>query len=183
MSRKTPPSSAAVTLSPADHTLGAASARVVLIEYGDFECPSCAQAYPAVRMLLEHFNKRMRFAYRHFPLTEVHPHADLAAEAAEAAGAQKKFWPMHNCLFENPLHLKASDLRRYAQKLELDLERYESEMAGHLYLQRVKEHAAMGAAAGCRSTPTFFLDGTLVDVSFGLQRLHDAVEARLARLK
>jgi protein-disulfide isomerase len=168
-------------LAPTDHTVGPASAKLVLIEYGDFECPSCAQAYPAVNMLLEHAHKQIRFAFRHFPMTEVHPHAELAAEAAEAAGAQGKFWEMHACLFGNPQHLKPADLRGYAQKIELDLERYDAETADRIYLQRVKEHAASGVAAGVRGTPSFFLDGVFVDVSFGFNHLRDAVDARLAK--
>ena len=87
---------------------------MTVVEYGDFECPSCGQAYPAVKMLLKRFGDRVRFVYRHLPLVEVHPHAELAAEAAEAAGAQHKFWQMHDLLFEHQLHLKAASLRQYA---------------------------------------------------------------------
>ena len=105
----------AVPVTHLDHVLGPEAARVTLVEYGDFECPNCGQAYPAVKILRKHFGERMRFVFRHFPLREVHPHAKLAAEAAEAAGAQSKFWPMHDLLFENQLHLKAKSLRRYAE--------------------------------------------------------------------
>ena len=105
----------AVPVTHLDHVLGLETARVTLVEYGDFECPNCGQAYPAVKILRKHFGERMRFVFRHFPLREVHPHAKLAAEAAEAAGAQSKFWPMHGLLFENQLHLKAKSLRRYAE--------------------------------------------------------------------
>src|SRR6266446_8219791 len=111
-----------------DHVHGSPGARVTVVEYGDFECPSCRQAYPAVKIMLKHYGDRIRFAYRHFPLVEVHPHAELAAEAAEAAGAQGKFWPMHDLLFENQQHLKANHLRAHAQRLELDLSRYDYEM-------------------------------------------------------
>src|SRR5919206_2703012 len=104
------PFTLAVSLEATDHVLGPESARVEVIEYGDFECPNCGQAYPAVKQLLRHFEHRVRYAFRHFPLIEVHPHAQLAAEAAEAAGAQHKFWPMHDLLFEHQLHLKAKDL-------------------------------------------------------------------------
>ena len=166
-------------LSPVDHILGPASARIVVIEYGDFECPSCAQAYPGVKILLKRFDRRIRFAYRHFPIVEAHPHAELAAEAAEAAGAQGKFWGMHDQLFENQKHLKLKALRRYAEAIGLDLPRFDAEMADHIYLQRVQEHLASGRAMGVHGTPGFFVDGSVVDVSFGMERLFDAVEARI----
>jgi protein-disulfide isomerase len=159
-----------------DHIRGTAAAKVTIVEYGDFECPSCYQAYPAVKIMLEHFGDRIRFAFRHFPLVGVHPHAEMAAEAAEAAGAQKKFWQMHDLLFENQLHLKANNLRQYALKLELDLDRYDWEMKQHTYLQRVQEHIRSGEQSGVRATPTFFVNGEVTDVSFGMQRLPEAIE-------
>ena len=171
----------AVPVSHSDHILGPETAKVTLVEYGDFECPNCGQAYPAVKILRKHFGERMRFVFRHFPLREVHPHAELAAEAAEAAGAQKKFWPMHDLLFENQLHLKANSLRRYAEQAELDLERYDYEMGDHVYLQRVQEHIDGGTRSGARSTPTFFVNGVVHDVSFGLEHLQQAIEAVLGR--
>jgi len=163
----------------ADHTIGPREALVTVVEYGDFECPHCKQAAPAVKLLLERFSGRIRFVYRHFPLEEVHPHALQAAEAAEAAGGQGKFWQMHDLLFENQLHLKANNLRSYAERLELDMERYASEMNDHVYVQRVREHQQGGSQSGVRSTPTFFINRDIHDVSFGLTRLFEAVEDRL----
>ena len=179
MNARTPePFTLAVPVDRTDHVLGPEAARVVVVEYGDFECPNCRQAYPAVKLLLRHFEHRVRFAFRHFPLTEVHPHAQLAAEAAEAAGGQHKFWPMHDLLFEQQLHLKPKDLRRYAGELELDLERFDYELNDQVYRQRVNEHIEGARRSGVRSTPTFFVDGALVDVSFGLDRLFETVQAR-----
>jgi protein-disulfide isomerase len=169
----------AVPVSHLDHVLGPAQAPVTLVEYGDFECPACKLAYPAVKLLLKTFGSAVRFAYRHFPLVEVHPHAELAAEASEAAGAQGKFWPMHDLLFENQQHLKASHLRSYAQRLELDMGRYDYEMDDHVYLQRVREHAASGVASGVRATPAFYLNGAPQDVSFGFEHLMEAVRQRV----
>ena len=123
----------------------------------------------------------MRFVFRNFPLREIHPHAELAAEAAEAAGAQGKFWAMHDALFEHQLHLKAASLRRYAEDLELDMERYDYEMGDHVYLQRVHEHIDGGTLSRVRSTPTFFVNGVIHDVSFGLEHLQEAIEAELRR--
>ena len=162
-------------ISEHDHVSGPSDAALTLVEYGDFECPNCAQAYPAVKMLLGRFEHRMRFVFRHFPLLGVHPHAQLAAEAAEAAGAQHKFWPMYDLLSQHPSHLKAKDLRDYAGRIELDLERYDYEMGDQVYRQRVNEHVEGGERSGVRSTPTFFLDGAVVDVSFGLAHLAEAV--------
>ena len=180
MSAQTPePFTLAVPVDRTDHLLGPETARVVIVEYGDFECPNCGQAYPAVKLLLRHFEHRVRYAFRHFPLTEVHPHAQLAAEAAEAAAGQHKFWPMHDLLFEQQLHLKPKDLRRYAGELELDLERFDYELNDQVYRQRVNEHIEGGRRSGVRATPTFFVDGALVDVSFGLDRLFETVRARL----
>src|ERR1043166_5824520 len=167
----------AVPVDQSDHVIGARPAKVTVVEYGDFECPSCAQAYPAVQIMLEHFGGGVCFAFRHFPQREVHHHAELAAEAAEAAGAQDKFWQMHDLLFENQLHLKAHSLRQYAAKLELDLERYDYEMKDHVYLQRVQQHLASGNRSGVRSTPAFFVNGVLRDVSFGYEHLPPAIEA------
>jgi len=169
----------AVPVNEADHTLGADSARLVLLQYGDFECPTCAQAYPAVKLLLARFERDLRFVFRHFPLRAAHPHAQRAAEAAEAAGAQHKFWPMHDLLFQHHAHLAASDLRQYAAQLELDLARFDFDLSDQVYRQRVNEHLDSGRRSGVQSMPAFFLGGTLVDVSFGLDHLHDTVHARL----
>src|SRR3979490_2569874 len=104
----------AVPVSAVDHALGASHAPVTVVEYGDFECPNCKQAAPAVKLLFEEFVGRIRLVYRHFPLEEVHPHALRAAEAAECGGAQGKFWPMHDLLFDNQQHLKLPQLHGYA---------------------------------------------------------------------
>lgn len=169
----------AVPVSSADHLLGASHAPATLVEYGDFECPNCKQAAPAVKLLLERFAGRIRFAYRHFPLAEVHPHALHAALAAETAAGQGKFWQMHDLLFENQSHLKLPQLRGYAQKLELDLARYDAEMKEEWYLQRVREQMDGANLSGVRATPTFFINGRIQDVSFGLQHLAQGVEAAL----
>jgi protein-disulfide isomerase len=171
----------AVPVSAADHSLGASNAPVTVVEYGDFECPNCKQAAPAVKLLLERSPGRVRLVYRHFPLQEVHPHALHAALAAEAAAGQRKFWPMHDLLFDNQRHLKLPQLRGYAQRLELDLLRYDAEMQAELYLQRVREQVEGGERSGVRATPAFFVDGIIQDVSFGLQSLFEKVEAASQR--
>ena len=169
----------AVPVSAVDHLLGVAHAPITVVEYGDFECPNCKQAAPAVKRLLERFVGSVRLVYRHFPLEEVHPHAMRAALVAETAGAQGRFWQMHDMLFENQRHLKLHQLRGYAEKLELDLERYDAEMNDELYLQRVREHFESGIHSSVRATPSFFINGRIQDVSFGLHALVNGVEAVL----
>jgi protein-disulfide isomerase len=168
-----------VPVNATDHLSGQANARVTVTEYGDFECPNCKQAAPAVKLLLHHFKGRIRFVYRHFPLEEVHPHALHAAEAAECAGGQGKFWPMHDLLFDKQPHLKLHQLHSYAELLDLDLPRYVAEMQDHVYLQRIREHIQSGRESGVRATPTFFVNRRIQDVSFGLGSLFDAVESAL----
>lgn len=163
-----------------DHILGQESAPVTLLEYGDFECPACAQAHPAVVILRAHFGRHLRFVYRHYPQREAHPHAELAAEASEAAGAQRKFWAFHDMLFGNPQHLQAKHLAGYASLVGLDMARYQFEMKDRVYLQRVQEHVQSGRRLGLRGTPAFYVNGAYTDVSFGLQRLHEAIDRALA---
>jgi protein-disulfide isomerase len=165
-----------------DHILGALHAPVSVIEYGDFECPTCKLAVEPVKMLLTRFPQRVRIAYRHYPLEDAHPHALLAAEAAEAAAAQGKFWEMHNLLFRHQNQLQLPDLMRYAAELGLDLVQFAASVDEHIYLQRVREHIESGRKAHLRATPSFFVNGVLQDVSFGMQALSDAV-AVAAKMK
>jgi len=171
----------AVPVDASDHTLGPEHAPIVVVEYGDFECPTCKQAAPTVRLLLERFASRVRVAFRHFPLEQAHPHALAAAEAAESAGEQGKFWEMHDLLFANQDRLTPHHLRGLAERLGLDLATFTAEMDDHVYLQRVREHQDGGRRSHIRGTPAFFVNGRIVDVSFGFERLFDAVGAALPR--
>lgn len=162
-----------------DHQLGPEHAPVTVVEYADFECPICKQAAPAMKLLLRHFPEEVRIVFRHFPLEAVHPHALAAAEAAEVADAQGKFWEMHDLLFANQLHLKPNNLRSYAEQLHLDMSRYTAEMDDEIYRQRVREHIESGRHSGVRSTPGVFINGAVQDLSAGMQPLFDAVEAAL----
>ena len=166
-------------VSAVDHVLGPAHAPVTVVEYADFECPNWKQATPAVKLLLERFAERVRIVFRHSPIEQVHPHALMAAEAAECAGGQGQFWPMHDLLFEHQLHLKGHQLHSYAELLGLDMVRYSAEMEDHVYLQRIREHQQSGRDSGVRGTPTFFVNGRIQDVSFGIHALFDAVDALL----
>lgn len=171
----------AVPVSSGDHALGPEHAPVVVVEYGDFQCPTCKQAAPTVRMLLDRFPSRVRVVFRHFPLEDAHPQALIAAQAAECAAQQGKFWEMHDVLFANQDHLARKHLHGYAERLGLDLALFTSEMDDEVYLQRVREHQDSGRRSHVRGTPGFFVNGTILDVSFGLERLFDAVGSALRR--
>ncbi|GAB2891676.1 DsbA family protein [Uliginosibacterium flavum] len=167
-------------LAATEHSLGESHASVTLLEYGDYECPACIRAEPLVRGLIATTGPRLRFVFRHYPLVELHAHAELAAEAAEAAAAQGQFWPMHQLLFSQIHKLTLPDLAAYAESIELDMIRFNGEMADRIYTQRVQEHRRAGEQSGLQTTPAFFLDGKLIDVSDGFGKLEDAVRAALA---
>jgi protein-disulfide isomerase len=175
------PVTLAVPPQPTDHSQGPEHARVVVIEYGDFECPSCKVAATTPSLLMDRYPSQVRFIFRHFPIEEAHPHALLAAEAAEAAGAQGRFWQMYDVLFRNQAHLKAADLQRYASDLGVDMARYAGEMDDHIYLQKVRENLAGGRLSHIRATPAFFINGVVQDISYGMKSLHDAVAAAIAQ--
>jgi len=168
-----------VPVQAADHALGPDHAPVIIVEYGDFECPQCKTAAPAVKMLLNDYPDEVRFVFRHFPLETAHPHALAAAEAAECAGEQGKFWEMSDLLFANQTHLQPKHLRGYADQLGLDMAQFTAEMDDHVYLQRIREHIDGGKRSRVRGTPGFFVNGTIQDVSFDLKALFDATEAAL----
>ena len=159
-----------------DHIQGPADAEVTLVEYGDYECPYCGAAYPIVKRIQRQMADRLRFVFRNFPITTSHPHAEMAAEAAEAAGAQERLWEMHDLLFENQRRLTGQDLRSYAESLELDLERFDDELAQHAHADRVREDFMSGVRSGVNGTPTFFINGVRHDASFDYETLLEAIE-------
>ena len=161
---------------PKDHMQGPPDAPVTLVEYGDYECPYCGEAYPVVKALQERLGDQMCFVFRNFPLTQVHPHAEEAAEAAEAAGAQGKFWEMHDLLYENQDALEPEDLVQYARALKLDLKRFVLEMREHVYVERVREDFRSGVRSGVNGTPTFFINGARHNGPFDLVSLLAAIE-------
>jgi len=173
------PASLAVPISSTDHLIGSPRAPVAVVEYGDFECPLCHAVEPAVRQLLQTHAANVVFAFRHFPLEAAHPHALLAAQAAEAADAQGQFWPMHNLLLSNPSHLARRHLESYAEILNLDMTRFRAELDDEIYRQRVREHQEGGIRSHLRATPGFFVNGVVQDVSGGMRALIDAVDEAL----
>jgi len=170
------------TSNPVDHIYGSPSG-VMVVEYGDFECPSCAKAYPDVKRLQRVFKGKIGFIFRNFPHPDIHPHSGMAAEAAEAAAAQIKFWAMHDLLFENHENLDNTHLRKYAESIELNLPRYDVEMGGHIYLQRVNEHLTSGLDSGVQATPTFFVNNKRVDTNDGISNLFAAVGNEIEKIR
>ena len=162
-----------------DHVQGPEDAPVTLVEYGDYECPYCRQVVPIIRDLQERFGDRLRYVFRHFPLTTAHPHAQLAAEAAEAAGAQGKFWEMHDRLFEHQGPLDRAGLVRYAAELGLDTERFERELDEHVHAGRVREDFLSGVRSGANGTPAFFLNGVRYDGAWDLDSLAAEIQKPL----
>jgi protein-disulfide isomerase len=170
-----------VPVSETDHKIGPDRAAVTVVEYGDFECPICQSMEPAVKQLRKLHEGRMLFVFRHFPLEEPHKLALMAAEAAEAAGAQGKFWEMHDALLAPGRHLDRHHLDAYARTLALDMARFTAELDDEIYRQRVREHQEGGRRSHLRATPGFYVNGVVQDVSAGPQRLFDVVAAELAR--
>ena len=163
-------------VSDRDHAQGPDDAPVTLVEYGDYECPYCGQAYLIVQQAQQQLGDRLRFVFRNFPLTSSHPYAEGAAEAAEAAGAQGQFWPMHDLLYENQDALDMPDLERYASQLGLDLDRFNADLRDHRYADRVREDFMSGVRSGVNGTPTFFINGDRYDGSWDAGSLVPALE-------
>ena len=171
MSVLTPP------VSRDDHSAGPEDAPVTLVEFGDYECPHCGAAHPVIQEIQKILGASLRFVFRNFPLRQIHPHAERAAEAAEAAGAQDEFWGMHDLLFENQDALKDPDLLRYAASLNLDVERFAKELTAGLYADRVRRDFRSGVKSGVNGTPTFFINGVRHDAPWDLPTLLAAVKA------
>jgi protein-disulfide isomerase len=165
-----------MTVTDRDHSQGPTEALVTLVEYGDYECPHCGRAYPIVEEIRRKFADRLRFVFRHFPLTQVHSHAEVAAEAAEAAAAQNQFWEMHNALFTHQDALDTSHLVRYASRLGLDTAPLEQELAAHTFQNRVHEDFMSGVRSGVNGTPTFFINRIRHDGPFDLSSLFNAID-------
>ena len=160
-----------------DHIRGPVNAPLTLLEYGDFECPHCGAAHPIVEAVRRRMGRRLRFVFRHFPLANIHPHAEAAAEAAEAAGAQGKFWEMHDRLFEHQEALADEDLLAHADALGLDVERFAAELADGTYAPRVRQDFISGVRSGVNGTPTFYINDVRHDGSYDAASLLAALEA------
>jgi protein-disulfide isomerase len=159
-----------------DHVRGPAGAHVIL-EYGDYECPYSRRAFREIERVEAHFPGGIRFAFRHFPLTDIHPHALAASAAAEAASLQGRFWGMHELLFHRQHALEDADLRRYAAELELDLDRFDADVRGPAVLDRVRRDVESGVASGeVEGTPTLFIDGVVHRDAYDQAALLEALQ-------
>ncbi|WP_433081517.1 DsbA family protein [Dactylosporangium sp. CA-052675] len=165
-----------IPVGPDDHTSGPAGAPVSLVEYGDFQCPYCAMAHTILQDLLRLRRETVRYTFRHFPLTNVHPYADLAAEVAEAAAVRGAFWPMRDWLFANQSGINPRRLMVGVERLGLPSAEVGDEVGAHLYLDRVRRDLVGGVRSGVGGTPTFFVNGVRHDGGYSLDDLLDAVD-------
>lgn len=170
------PPTLAVEVNERDHIQGAAHPAVTVVEYADYQCPYCGDAYLAVKRMQEEIGNTVRFVFRNFPLVDSHPHALAAAEAAEAAGVQSKFWEMHDLLFEHQQALDEQHLMEYAQQLGLDMEQFQRDLAGHRAVPEIERDLDGGGQSGVEGTPTFYINGLRYEGPFDGDSLVTAVE-------
>src|ERR671932_2566125 len=166
-----------------DHIRGPSNnnAPITLVEYGDYECPYTGMVYPIVKGLIKEFgNDKIRFVFRNFPLSDIHPHAQHAAEVAEAAAAQEKFWQMHDYLFEHQKALDDGHLLEYAQKVGLDIHKFKDDLSRHVYSPLIEESLKGGIDSGVEGTPTFFINGVRYEDSFDLRTFSETLQKYLA---
>ncbi len=164
-------------VSARDHVEGPADAPLTLVEYGDYQCPYCGAAYPVVKRLQKKLGKRLRFVFRNFPLTESHPYALIAAQAAEAAALQGKFWEMHDLLFEQQTSLKPEILPLWAKKIGLNVEQFETDVKQDAVEKRIREDRQSGIHSGVNGTPTFYINGIRYDGSPDYDSLLEALKS------
>lgn len=168
-----------IPVGPEDHAQGATDALVTLVEYGDYQCPHCGHAYPIVKAVQEHFGDRLRFVFRNFPLREAHPWAETAAETAEFAATQGKFWEMHDRIFEEQQWLGEQLLLELGKELRLETRLLQKALAEHQFLERVQKDFRGGVRSGVNGTPTFFINGQRHDDDFELPTLIQAIGGAL----
>jgi protein-disulfide isomerase len=169
-----------VPVSAKDHRQGDADAPCTLVEYGDYQCPSCGQAYPIVKRVQKHYGKRLSFVFRNFPLTQMHPFAEPAAETAEFAGANGKFWGMHDLIYENQARLGDDELLpELAKQLHLASAKLLEALESKEFEPRVKADFSSGVRSGVNGTPTFFINGQRHDGPYDFASLVEAIDGAL----
>jgi protein-disulfide isomerase len=169
-----------VPVTSIDHIQGDEKAPFTLVEYGDYECPHCGHAHPIVKRVQKHFGKRLRFVFRNFPLNEIHPNAESAAETAEFAAAKGRFWEMHDAIFENQGMLSIVFLLDLAKSLGLSPANLQSALESHEFAPRVRDDFLGGARSGVNGTPTFFINGQRHDGPPEFDDLVEAIQERVA---
>ena len=168
-------------VTPEDQIQGPEDAPVTLVEYGDYECPHCGRAYSIIKRVQKHFGKSLRFVFRNFPLGELHPHAESAAETAEFAGARGKFWEMHDLLFENQERLGEALYWNLAERLNLPIEELRQALEEDIYKTRIRGDFSSGVRSGVNGTPTFFINGKRHDGPFDYEALVLAIQEQIGR--
>ena len=169
-----------VPVTPDDHIAGKDDAPATLVEYGDYECPACGAAHPIVNQLREHFGEELRFVFRHFPLSEIHPNAEGAAEAAEFAAEHDRFWQMHEAIYDNQQQLGSPLLIAIARELRLPDQDLEDALLSGTYAPAVRQHFLSGLRSGVNATPTFFINNRRHDGDFGFNSLARAITDAIA---
>lgn len=167
------------SVSASDHIAGPSTAKATLVEFGDYECPICGRAYYSLQEVQKAMDKNLRFVFRNFPLSTIHPHAELAAEAAESADAQGKFWEMHDLLFENQDRLDVDSLLLYAANLGLNQARFAEDLRERRFQEKVRRDFMSGIESGVNGTPTFFINGIRYNGSYDPRALLAALEGSL----
>jgi protein-disulfide isomerase len=175
----TNPVSELLPITDQDHVRGGEHAAITLVEFGDYECPGCGEAYLAIKRIESEMGDALRFVFRHFPYSRLHPHAELAAQASEAAGTQGWFWEMHDLLFENQEALEFDDLVGYAKRLSLDLKQFRGDLKSEKYLERVRGDFRSGVQNGVFGTPAIFVNG----IRHNSGADYETLSAAIARLR
>jgi protein-disulfide isomerase len=170
-----------VTVEPGDPSRGSRSAPVTVVEFSDFQCPYCLRASPTLRKLQQDYGDKVRLVWKDFPLTQIHPQAFKAAEAAHCAGEQEKFWEFHDRLFANQQALNVADLQRYARELSLDSARFDACLTSSKYAERVRDGVAQGTTLGVNSTPTIYINGRMFAGAYPYEELAAVVEEELKK--
>jgi protein-disulfide isomerase len=168
-----------IAVGPEDHLQGDTVAPCILVEYGDYQCPSCGQAYPIVKRLERHFGKRLALVFRNFPLTQIHPWAEPAAEVAEFAAVHGKFWQMHDQLFENQSNLSNALFLELAENLDFSPTELQAAVTGRTYRDRVRQDVSGGIRSGVNGTPTFFINGQRHNGPHDFDTLNRVIQERL----
>jgi protein-disulfide isomerase len=171
-----------VPIHTSDHVQGSRNAPAILLEYGDFECPHCGRAHYIVKRLQQTFQHRIAFVFRNFPLSNIHPHAELAAEGAEAAGARGKFWQMHDWLFEHQEDLDLENIVEAAEAMRLDTVSFLSDIENEVCRDKIRADFMGGVRSGVNGTPTFFVNGVRHDADYELETLAAAIHLAVAQV-
>lgn len=171
-----------VPVTEQDHIQGSKNAPITLVEYGDYECPYCGKAYPMVKAVQKHFGNKLRFVFRNFPLKEAHPHAEMAAEAAEFAATKGIFWEMHDRIYENQDHLSIENLLELGQSLGLSVEELKKALQKSSFEDKIQKDFIEGIKSGVNGTPTFFINGQRYDGNYDYDSLVNAIDSILVKV-